>query len=54
MIMQNTLRDKLNEDRPTVGTHVLFADPDIPELIKARKRLAELRDAASPTETTAR
>lgn len=33
MIMHNTLRDKLNAGKPTIGTHFLFADPDIPELI---------------------
>jgi 4-hydroxy-2-oxoheptanedioate aldolase len=33
MIMHNGLREKLNDDLPTVGTHVLFADPDIPEII---------------------
>ena len=33
MILPNTLRAALNEHKPTVGTHVLFTDPDIPELI---------------------
>jgi 4-hydroxy-2-oxoheptanedioate aldolase len=33
MIMQNTFREKLNGDSPTIGTHFLFADPDIPEII---------------------
>jgi len=33
MIMHNSLRKKLNEGRATIGTHVLFADPDIPEII---------------------
>ncbi len=31
--MPNTLRAKLAEGRPTLGTHFLFADPDIPEII---------------------
>jgi len=33
MIMPNTLREKLTQGRPTIGTHVLFTDPDIPEII---------------------
>jgi 2-keto-3-deoxy-L-rhamnonate aldolase RhmA len=33
MIMPNTLRDKLKRGEPTLGTHILFADPDIPEII---------------------
>jgi len=33
MIMQNTFREKLDAGKATVGTHFLFADPDIPELI---------------------
>lgn len=33
MIMENSLRRKLDAGQPTVGTHVLFTDPDIPELI---------------------
>ena len=33
MMQQNTFRAKLAEGRPTVGTHFLFADPDIPEII---------------------
>lgn len=33
MIMPNTFRDALSEGRPTIGTHFLFADPDIAELI---------------------
>jgi len=33
MIMPNTLRQKLDEGQPTLGTHLLFSDPDIPELV---------------------
>ena len=33
MIKPNTLRTKLDNGEPTVGTHILFADPDIPEII---------------------
>ena len=33
MIMPNTLREKLAAGAPTVGTHYLSADPDIPEII---------------------
>ncbi len=33
MILENTLRRKLDEGRPTLGTHILFTDPDIAELI---------------------
>ena len=33
MIPPNTLREKLDRGEPTVGTHFLFADADIPELI---------------------
>ena len=33
MILHNTFRDKLNEGKGTIGTHVLFHDPDIPEMI---------------------
>jgi 2-keto-3-deoxy-L-rhamnonate aldolase RhmA len=33
MILENTLRAKLDEGKPTIGTHVLFTDPDIPEII---------------------
>jgi len=33
MIMQNTFRHALDAGKPTLGTHFLFADPDIPELI---------------------
>ena len=33
MIMTNSFREKLNEGRPTLGTHYLSPDPDVPELI---------------------
>lgn len=33
MILQNSLRAKLADGQPTLGTHVLFCDPDIPEII---------------------
>ena len=33
MIIQNTFRKTLEKGRPTIGTHFLFADPDIAELI---------------------
>ena len=33
MIMQNTFRQVLDEGKPTMGTHFLFAEPDIPEMI---------------------
>ena len=33
MIMQNTFRETLTKGGPTLGTHFLFADPDIPEII---------------------
>jgi 2-keto-3-deoxy-L-rhamnonate aldolase RhmA len=33
MIMSNTFRQMLNAGKPTLGTHFLFADPDIAELI---------------------
>jgi 4-hydroxy-2-oxoheptanedioate aldolase len=33
MILENTLRAKLDAGKPTIGTHILFADPDIAELI---------------------
>lgn len=33
MIMTNTLREKLDAGRPTIGTHYLSPDPDIPEII---------------------
>lgn len=33
MIMSNTFREKLNEGKPTIGTHYLSSDPDLPEII---------------------
>ena len=33
MIMPNTFRQKFNAGEPTIGTHFLSADPDIPEII---------------------
>ena len=33
MIIQNTIRELLDQDKPTVGTHFMLRDPDIPELI---------------------
>jgi len=33
MILENSLRAKLDKGEPTVGTHILFTDPDIPEII---------------------
>ena len=33
MVITNRLRAALAENRPTIGTHVLFTDPDIVELI---------------------
>jgi 2-keto-3-deoxy-L-rhamnonate aldolase RhmA len=33
VIMPNTLRQKLAAGEPTVGTHYLSADPDLPEII---------------------
>ena len=33
MIMPNTFREKLRRDEPTVGTHFLSPDPDLPEII---------------------
>ena len=33
MIMCNTFREALNAGKPTIGTHFLFNDPDIAELI---------------------
>ena len=33
MIMPNTLRRKLDAGEGTLGTHFMFADPDVPEII---------------------
>ena len=33
MIMTNTLREKLAAGKPTIGTHYLSSDPDLPEII---------------------
>ena len=33
MILKNTFREKLDAGKPTIGTHFMFTDPDIPELI---------------------
>ena len=33
MIMPNTLREKLAAGKPTIGTHYLSSDPDVPEII---------------------
>lgn len=33
MIQENTFRQALDEGKPTMGTHFLFAEPDIPEMI---------------------
>ena len=33
MIMANTLREKLDAGKPTIGTHYLSSDPDLPEII---------------------
>ena len=33
MILANTFRQKLDRGEPTMGTHFLFAEPDIPEMI---------------------
>ena len=33
MIMENTFRTKLREGKPTVGTHFMSSDPDLPEII---------------------
>jgi 2-keto-3-deoxy-L-rhamnonate aldolase RhmA len=33
VLMPNTLRQKLSAGQPTVGTHYLAADPDLPEII---------------------
>ena len=33
MILENSFRKTLDEGKPTMGTHFLFAEPDIPEMI---------------------
>ena len=33
MIMPNSLREKLDAGEATIGTHFMFVDPDIPEII---------------------
>ena len=33
MILPNTFRERLAAGHPTLGTHFMFTDPDIPELI---------------------
>lgn len=33
VIMPNTLREKLAAGKPTIGTHYLSSDPDVPEII---------------------
>ena len=33
MILPNTFREKLDRGEPTTGTHFLFADADVPEII---------------------
>lgn len=33
MILANTFREKLDRGEPTIGTHFLFADTDVPEII---------------------
>lgn len=33
MILSNTLREKLDQGKATIGTHYLSADPDLPEII---------------------
>ncbi len=33
MILKNTFREKLDAGQPTIGTHILFTDPDIAELV---------------------
>ena len=33
MILENTFRQALDAGKPTMGTHFLFAEPDIPEMI---------------------
>lgn len=33
MLLPTTLHDKIYSGKPTIGTHILMSDPDIPELI---------------------
>ena len=33
MILPNTFRERLSAGHPTLGTHFMLTDPDIPELI---------------------
>ena len=33
MMMHNSLRDLLDEGKPTMGTHFMFVDRDVPEII---------------------
>jgi 4-hydroxy-2-oxoheptanedioate aldolase len=33
MIIHNTFRDRLDEGKPTMGTHFMFVDADVPEMI---------------------
>ncbi|MCE2525903.1 MAG: 2,4-dihydroxyhept-2-ene-1,7-dioic acid aldolase, partial [Acidimicrobiia bacterium] len=33
MLMPNALRDRLDRDQPTISTHFMFTDADIPEII---------------------
>jgi 2-keto-3-deoxy-L-rhamnonate aldolase RhmA len=33
MMLPNAVRKKLDNNEPTIGTHFLFSDPDIPEVI---------------------
>ena len=33
MMMHNSLRDLLDEGKPTMGTHFMFVDGDVPEII---------------------
>ena len=33
MIMANTFREKFDQGKPTIGTHYLSIDPDLPEII---------------------
>ena len=33
MVLPNTFRAKIDRGEPTIGTHFLFADTDVPEII---------------------